>query len=111
LGLLNDYGRLLLGERDCSLFASLRDASKSRFRYISHCCFFIDRDTLVFEISANAFLWKMVRMVLGTLLSFEERCLPPEALKEAMEAGERKLAGPALPGKGLWLWKIDYYRD
>jgi tRNA pseudouridine38-40 synthase len=111
LGLLNDYSRLLLGERDCSLFASPRDPSESRFRYISRCGFFIDRDTLVFEISANAFLWKMVRTVLGTLLFFEERRLPPQALREAMEAGERKLAGPALPGKGLWLWKIEYYRD
>jgi tRNA pseudouridine38-40 synthase len=111
LGLLNDYGRLLLGERDCSLFASPRDSSKSRFRYISRCGFFIDRDTLVFEISANAFLWKMVRTILGTLLFFEERRLPPQALREAVDAGERKLAGPALPGRGLWLWKIDYYRD
>jgi tRNA pseudouridine38-40 synthase len=66
---------------------------------------------LVFEISANAFLWKMVRTVLGTLLFFEERRLPPRALREALEAGDRRLAGPALPGRGLWLWKIDYYRD
>jgi tRNA pseudouridine38-40 synthase len=110
-GLLNDYGRLLLGERDCSLFASPRDPSESRSRYISRCGFFIDRDTLVFEITANAFLWKMVRTVLGTLLFFEERRLPPQALREALEAGERTLAGPALPGRGLWLWKIDYYRD
>jgi tRNA pseudouridine38-40 synthase len=111
LGLLNDYGRLLLGERDCSLFASSRDPSESRFRHISRCGFFIDRDTLVFEISANAFLWKMVRTVLGTLLFFEERRLPPQALGKALEAGDRKLAGPALPGKGLCLWKIEYYRD
>jgi tRNA pseudouridine38-40 synthase len=111
LGLLNDYGRLLLGERDCSLFASPRDPGKSRSRYISRCGFFIDRDTLVFEISANAFLWKMVRTLLGTLLFFEERRLPPRALLEALEAGERKLAGPALPGRGLCLWNIEYYRD
>jgi tRNA pseudouridine38-40 synthase len=111
IGLLNDYGRLLLGERDCSFFASPRDSSGSRFRYISRCGFFIDRDTLVFEICANAFLWKMVRTILGTLLFYEERRLPPGALGEAMETGDRKLAGPALPGRGLCLWKIDYYRD
>jgi tRNA pseudouridine38-40 synthase len=111
INLLNDYSRLLLGEQDRSLFASPRDPSKSRSRYISHCGFFVDRDTLVFEIRANAFLWRMVRTVLGTLLLFEERRLPPQALREAMEAGDRQLAGPALPGKGLWLWNIEYYRD
>jgi tRNA pseudouridine38-40 synthase len=108
---LNDYGRLFLGERDCSLFASPRDLSKSRFRYISRCHFFVQRDTLIFEISANAFLWKMVRSILGTLLFFEEREKPPEALAEALERGDHRLAGPTLPGKGLSLWKIDYYQE
>ncbi|MDR0640862.1 MAG: tRNA pseudouridine(38-40) synthase TruA [Treponema sp.] len=111
IGLLNDYGRLLLGERDCSLFASPGDSSVSRFRYISRCGFFVQGDTLVFEISANAFLWKMVRSVLGTLLFFEERNMAPEALAAALEQADHRLSGPTLPGQGLFLWKIDYYRD
>jgi tRNA pseudouridine38-40 synthase len=111
IGTLNEYGRLLLGERDCSLFASPRDPSKSRFRHISRCFFFVQRDLLVFEITANAFLWRMVRSVLGTLLFFEERDLGPEALLLALERGDHRLAGPTLPGRGLFLWHIDYYRD
>ncbi|MDR1445065.1 MAG: tRNA pseudouridine(38-40) synthase TruA [Treponema sp.] len=108
---LNEYGRLLLGERDCSLFASPRDSSISRSRHISRCLFFVRQDTLIFEITANAFLWKMVRSVLGTLLSFEERDLPPGTLSDALNRGSRRLAGPTLPGQGLFLWKIEYYRD
>jgi tRNA pseudouridine38-40 synthase len=108
---LNDYGRLLLGERDCSLFASPQDPSESRYRHISRCLFVVRGDTLVFEITANAFLWKMVRSVLGTLLFFEERGLPPQDLLRALENGDHRLAGPTLPGRGLFLWHIDYYRD
>jgi tRNA pseudouridine38-40 synthase len=111
IGRLNDYGRLLLGERDCSLFASPRDSSKSRFRHISRCLFFVRQDTLIFEISANAFLWKMVRSILGTLLFFEEKDLAPEALRDLLDRGDHRLAGPTLPGQGLFLWKIEYYRD
>jgi tRNA pseudouridine38-40 synthase len=111
IGLLNDYSRLLLGERDCSLFASPRDSSVSRFRYISRCVFFVQGDTLVFEITANAFLWKMVRSILGTLLFFEERDLEPQALQDALERGDHRLAGPTLPGRGLFLWNIEYYRE
>jgi tRNA pseudouridine38-40 synthase len=111
IALLNDYGRLLLGERDCSLFARARDSSLSRFRHISRCGFFVQGDRLVFEISANAFLWKMVRSILGTLLFFEERGLAPEALSAALDRGDHRFSGPTLPGKGLCLWKIDYYRD
>jgi tRNA pseudouridine38-40 synthase len=42
---------------------------------------------------------------------FEERDLPPEALRDALEKGDHTLAGPTLPGQGLFLWKIDYYRN
>jgi tRNA pseudouridine38-40 synthase len=108
---LNDYGRLLLGERDCSLFASPRDHSKSRFRHISRCHFWVRGDTLVFEITANAFLWKMVRSILGTLLWFEEKDREPQALLQALSGGDHRLAGPTLPGQGLFLWNIEYYRN
>jgi tRNA pseudouridine38-40 synthase len=108
---LNAYGRLLLGERDCSLFASPRDSSKSRSRYIFNACFFVQGDTLVFEICANAFLWKMVRSIAGTLLHYEERDMPAEALGGLINTGDRSLAGPTLPARGLFLWKVDYYRE
>ncbi|MDR0399858.1 MAG: tRNA pseudouridine(38-40) synthase TruA [Treponema sp.] len=108
--LLNDYGRLLLGERDCSLFASPQDPSASRFRHITRCGFFVRGDALIFEITANAFLWKMVRSILGTLLFFEERDLAPEFLRDSLVRGDRRLAGPTLPGQGLFLWNIEYYR-
>ena len=108
---LNAYGRLLLGERDCSLFAGAGDTSKSRSRYISRACFFAEGDRMIFEISANAFLWKMVRSIAGTLLHCEERGVTPEALRDIIASGERSRAGPTLPPRGLFLWKIDYYRD
>ncbi|MDR2434971.1 MAG: tRNA pseudouridine(38-40) synthase TruA [Treponema sp.] len=109
--LLNAYGRLLLGERDCSIFAGAGDSSKSRNRYISRAFFFVEGDRLIFEISANAFLWKMVRSIAGTFLHYEQQGAPPEKLREIIASGERSLAGPTLPPPGLFLWKIDYYRE
>jgi tRNA pseudouridine38-40 synthase len=111
LSLLNDYTRLLLGETDCSLFASPRDKSKSRFRHISQAWFFSRGDTLIFEISANAFLWKMVRSVAGTLLFLEEHNAPAEKLRDMLKSGDHRLAGPTLPPAGLFLWKVDYYQS
>jgi tRNA pseudouridine38-40 synthase len=109
--LLNAYCRLLLGERDCSLFAGAGDSSKSRSRYISRASFFAEGNRLVFEIGANAFLWKMVRSVAGTFLHYEERDAPPEKLRDIIESGDRSLAGPTLPPGGLFLWNIEYYRE
>jgi tRNA pseudouridine38-40 synthase len=111
VSLLNDYARLLRGETDCSIFASPRDPSKSRSRCITQAWFFTQGDTLVFEISANAFLWKMVRSIAGTLLYCEEQGLPPEEVAGLIRSGDRSRAGPTLPPQGLFLRQVDYYRD
>jgi tRNA pseudouridine38-40 synthase len=108
---LNDYARLLLGELDCSVFAVPGDKSKSRSRYISQACFFVEGDRLIFEISANAFLWKMVRSIAGTMLYYEEKDLDGSGFREIVASGDRSLAGPTAPPEGLFLWKIAYYRD
>ena len=111
IDLLNAYCRLLPGERDCSIFAGAGDSSRSRSRYISHAAFFMEGDRLVFEICANAFLRKMVRSITGTFLYYEEKDTVPQRLKEIICSGDRSLAGPTLPPQGLFLWKVEYYRE
>jgi tRNA pseudouridine38-40 synthase len=108
IDVLNAYGRLLWGETDCSIFAGAGDTSKSKRRYIYNCQFYIEKDVLVFEIRANAFLRNMVRSVAGTFLHYEEKDTPPEKLREIIASGERGLAGPTLPPQGLFLWRVDY---
>jgi tRNA pseudouridine38-40 synthase len=110
LELLNAYARIFRGELDCSLFARPGDPSRSRSRYFFNAAFFVQGDSLVFEIQANAFLWKMARSMVGTLLHYEEKGTPPEELKAIVASGNRNLAGPTVPPNGLFLWKVDYYR-
>lgn len=105
---LNAYGRLLLGETDCSIFCGAGDMSKSKNRYIYTCRFFMEGERLVFEIRANAFLRNMVRSISGTLLHYEEKQTPCEKLKKIILSKDRSLAGPTLPPNGLFLWKVDY---
>jgi tRNA pseudouridine38-40 synthase len=111
LRVLNAYARQLLGERDCSLFAIPRDPGESRSRYISAAHFFVQGDTLIFEVTANAFLWKMVRSMVGTLLYYEEKDLSPDEFKTILESCRRSLAGPTAPPRGLFLRTVAYYRD
>jgi tRNA pseudouridine38-40 synthase len=106
--LLNNYCRFLYGEFDCTVFASPTDESKSKYRYIYHAHFFAEGNKLVFEIKANAFLWKMVRSIAGTLLFYEEKKTPPEEFLKIIQSGKRNLAGPTLPPEGLFLWAVEY---
>jgi tRNA pseudouridine38-40 synthase len=108
IALLNAYARLFRGEFDCTVFAVPRDLSKSRCRYIYNAYFFMEGNRLVFEIRANAFLWKMVRSVAGTMIFYEERNLEPEEFRRVITSGRRELAGPTLPPDGLFLWKVEY---
>ena len=108
IGKLNDYARLLRGEMDFTTFAVPGDKSKSRHRFIFGAIFFFEGDKLVFEISANAFLWKMVRSIAGTLIHFEEKGFSPDYFREVIESHNRQLSGPTAPPEGLFLWKVDY---
>ncbi|MDR0448461.1 MAG: tRNA pseudouridine(38-40) synthase TruA [Treponema sp.] len=108
LSLLNNYCRILRGEFDCTVFAVPADKSKSRHRYIFFSSFFAEKDKIVFEIKANAFLWKMVRSIAGTLLFYEEQKLGQNDFFRVISSGKRELAGPTLPPEGLFLWNVEY---
>ena len=68
-------------------------------------------DTLLFEITANAFLYRMVRNIVGTLLRVGRGELPSDHIQTLIETGDRNAAGPAAPPQGLCLMRIDYAKD
>lgn len=109
LGALNRAAAFLLGEHDFTTFANPNDASRTRCRYVHAASFRAEGDGLFFEITANAFLWRMVRSTVGTLIEFEAAGSPPERLRDALAARDRTLAGVTAPAHGLFLWKVDYY--
>ncbi|MCR5724795.1 MAG: tRNA pseudouridine(38-40) synthase TruA [Treponema sp.] len=108
VGVLNDMASVLHGEIDCATFAAAGDASLSTKRYIEHACFFPQGDKVVFEICANAFLWKMVRSLTGTLVSFEKEGKGKKEFAEALFACDRSKAGPTAPPQGLFLWNVSF---
>ena len=63
---------------------------------------------LYFDIEANAFLRRMVRMIVGTLLRVGYGVLPPGAVHDILIARERRLAGPAVAPQGLSLRAVAY---
>jgi tRNA pseudouridine38-40 synthase len=108
IDILNTYGRLLLGETDCTIFAGAGDTSKSKNRYVYRSYFYVEKETLVFEICANAFLRNMVRSVAGTFLHYEEKGTQLHELRDIIASGDRALVGPTLPPQGLFLWNVEY---
>ncbi len=110
---LNKYCECLKGEIDCASFTASGDKSLSTFRYIEHAKFFFQKDFwekeyLVFEIEANAFLWKMVRTLTGTLINLDKANAPEDSMQKILEAKDRTKAGVTAPPQGLFLYKINF---
>jgi tRNA pseudouridine38-40 synthase len=105
---LNRMAQELSGEIDCSTFTASGDQSHTRSRYIYGASFYPEGEKLVFELSANAFLWKMVRSITGTLLYLEERGMDRETFREVISSRDRSRAGPTAPPQGLFLWNVRY---
>ena len=105
---LNRACSCLKGELDFTTFCSSADKSLSKCRYIESAFFFKENGKIVFQIEGNAFLWKMIRSIVGTLVFFEKSRSPLTRFKEALEAKDRKKAGPTAPPQGLFLWSVSY---
>lgn len=110
---LNKLCSCLRGELDCSAFAASGDDSISNNRYIDDAKFFIQKDIwgkdlLVFQIEANAFLWKMVRTLTGTIVNLDKENAPDDALEKILFSKDRTKAGVTAPPTGLFLYEIKF---
>ena len=62
----------------------------------------------MFEIEANAFLWKMVRTITGTLISLDKAGADVSSFKKILDVHDRTKAGVTAPPQGLFLYKINF---
>ena len=63
---------------------------------------------LFFEIEANAFLFRMVRSIVGTLLQVGQGKISPERVLEILASRDRSQAGKTAPAHGLCLVEVSY---
>ena len=63
---------------------------------------------LYFKISANRFLRNMVRAIVGTLIEVGRGKRTAESVVGLLQGGARGDAGESVPGKALFLSKVEY---
>jgi len=105
---LNDMTRVICGSHDFTAFTARGDTSKSRIRSIRHAVFLSRGPMLVFRIDGNAFLWKMVRSLLGTMVDLALCGGGWREMEEILNSRDRSEAGPTAPARGLFLTRVDY---
>jgi tRNA pseudouridine38-40 synthase len=108
---LNDMARVLCGTHDFATFTAAGDASRSTVRHINHAVFLCSGSEILFRINGNAFLWRMVRSLLGTMIDLGLRGGGGEEMRSILEARDRESAGPTAPARGLFLTGVAYGTD
>ncbi len=95
----------LIGKKDFSAFGSppqgdnpVRNVMRLEVRR--------DGDEIFFTIEANAFLYRMVRRIVGTLLLVGRGMMPPSEMENVIQRKRR--SGFSAPPQGLTLMEIKY---
>jgi len=111
LQLMNAYARSIVGTHDFTAFSAAGDGSRTRIRRIDSAVWYPEQAYYVFRIQGNAFLWKMVRSLAGTMLFLERNSSETETMRKILESRDRRRAGTTAPARGLYLWQVGYGAD
>ncbi len=108
LGLLQEAASLVRGVHDFRAFTPAK-SYHVRFERIVEQSLWEARDNLlVYRITADSFLYGMVRALVGTMLEVGSGNRKLADFERLLFAGERKNAGPAAPAWGLTLVGVRY---
>lgn len=110
LDIMNRAAAILIGKQDFSAFGRPPQGTNA-VRTVYSASFRAEDETILFDIQADAFLRRMVRLVVGTLLLVGRGALSVEQFSDIVRS--RKLDHPmaAIPPCGLCLMRVNYDSD
>jgi len=107
VGAMNKAAGALMGTHDFASFGRAPQGDNT-VREVYRAQWTPAESLIYFDIVANAFLYRMVRNLVGTLLLVGTGELSPDGLEEILRSADRDRAGQAVPAHGLCLIKVDY---
>jgi len=107
LDAMNMASELLTGEHDYASFGT-PPVGDNTVRAVYHARWQRREKLVIFTIEANAFLYRMVRSLVGTLCLVGEGEWPVDEFARVLAAADRSLAGPTAPPHGLVLQSVGY---
>ena len=106
--LMKDAAKYFLGKHDFKAFKTNGSSVKTSVRTISGLELELKGDVIKIFISADGFLYNMVRIIVGTLIEVGKGKIKPEDIENIIKNGDRSKAGPCVPPNGLVLEKVFY---
>ena len=108
LDLMNKASMLLLGKQDFECFSKSKTDVRTYICDVKSAKWRLEKDKLVFKITADRFLRNMVRAVVGTLVNVGLNKYEVNHVKTILKSKDRSQAGVSVPAKGLYLTSVIY---
>jgi tRNA pseudouridine38-40 synthase len=105
---MHKAAQVLQGKHDFSAFRSAGCSSQHAIREVSVISVNRLKDIVTIDITANAFLYHMVRNIVGSLLEVGRGEKSAAWLGEVLEGGDRKVAGVTAESQGLCFMNVRY---
>ena len=99
---------LLHGRHDFRCFETEWPNRATSVRTITHLSVNRFGDWIWLDVEADGFLYNMVRAIAGTLINVGRGFWSALQVADILTAGDRNLAGPTAPAKGLFLVRVTY---
>jgi tRNA pseudouridine38-40 synthase len=100
--------RLFIGRHDFAALGSAGSPRQSTVREVYSLRVWREGDEVRVEVTANGFLYRMARTLVGSLVEVGRGRWGASYLKEVLDRGDRRQAGPTAPPQGLCLVQVEY---
>lgn len=108
--LLDKQAKDYIGTHDFTSFCSVKSDLEDNTRTVYDASVTRDGDVVTFTVTADGFLYNMVRIMAGTLLFISEGKREQGSIPQIIAAENRNAAGVTAPPHGLYLNRV-YYGD
>lgn len=105
---MNIAAQSFIGKHDFTSFMAHGSSVSTTVRNVAYADVKKEGDVITFRVAADGFLYNMVRIMTGTLVSVGERRIDPSDIEKIILAKDRSLAGMTAPATGLYLNKVIY---
>lgn len=105
---MNSFCKNIVGTHDFYGFSSSGRTVDDTVRTVSECFVEQKNDIIRLKITANGFLYNMVRIIVGTAVDVSDGRLDTNSATEVFETKSRDKAGKTAPPQGLFLDKVYY---
>jgi tRNA pseudouridine38-40 synthase len=98
----------LVGEHDLATFGRSPREGGATVRRVMQAAWTANGPRLTFQIEANAFLYRMVRSIVGTLIEVGRGAMSVDDFVAAFASRDRAKSGPSVLPHGLFLFGVTY---